>query len=98
MSRKHSMVGKACYKLNFHIWENLGKRKEMIVFRMAFKRSGVRLPLAPPILGPCGDPLCLMSCRATILAIRATSTSSAHEHARLIFAARHWGAAAGDQP
>jgi hypothetical protein len=30
----------------------LRKLKEFDVFRMAFKRSGVRLPLAPPIKSP----------------------------------------------
>ena len=30
----------------------VGKLKELIVLRMAFKRSGVRLPLAPPNISP----------------------------------------------
>ena len=43
------MLRNAHYKRDFDALGIMGKPKELAVLRMAFKRSGVRLPLAPPI-------------------------------------------------
>src|SRR5262245_21715817 len=47
-SRKQGTLGDAHDKRFFERLGKIGKLKEPGVFRMAFKRSGVRLPLAPP--------------------------------------------------
>src|SRR5262249_29068777 len=49
-SRKHGTLGNAHYKGFFERVGKIRKLKELAVLRMAFKRSGVRLPLAPPNL------------------------------------------------
>src|SRR5262245_38450821 len=46
--RKQDMLGNAHYKRIFDRLGKLRNLKELDVLRMAFKRSGVRLPLAPP--------------------------------------------------
>jgi hypothetical protein len=47
--RKQDTLRNAHYKRIFECSGKMRKLKEFDVFRMAFKRSGVRLPLAPPI-------------------------------------------------
>src|SRR5947209_12526578 len=49
-SRKQNTLGNAHYERISDSPGKLRKLKELDVLRMAFKRSGVRLPLAPPIL------------------------------------------------
>jgi hypothetical protein len=43
------MLRNAHYKAILTVKEKLRNLKELGAFRMAFKRSGVRLPLAPPL-------------------------------------------------
>src|SRR6516162_10110553 len=47
-SRNQDIIKDAHYKRFFGIPGKMRKLRELNVFRMAFKRSGVRLPLAPP--------------------------------------------------
>jgi hypothetical protein len=49
-SRNQDILKDAHYKRVLGIPGKIRKLRELDVFRMAFKRSGVRLPLAPPIL------------------------------------------------